>query len=42
MRGRFTQMLPWRDLVTIYRPTENIKSRNTEARFNVAGWLTVL
>lgn len=36
MCGRFTQMLPWRELVALYRLTENIKSRNTEARFNIA------
>ncbi|WP_313522488.1 SOS response-associated peptidase [Shinella sp.] len=41
MCGRFTQMLPWRDLVALYRLTDNIKSRNTEARFNVAPTQTV-
>lgn len=41
MCGRFTQMLPWRELVALYRLTENIKSRNTEARFNVAPTQTV-
>lgn len=34
-------MLPWRDLVALYRLTENIKSRNTEARYNVAPTQTV-
>ncbi|UNK36598.1 SOS response-associated peptidase [Shinella sp. H4-D48] len=34
-------MLPWRELVALYRLTENIKSRNTEARFNVAPTQTV-
>lgn len=41
MCGRFTQMLPWRDLVALYRLTENITSRNTEARYNVAPSQTV-
>jgi putative SOS response-associated peptidase YedK len=41
MCGRFTQMLPWRELVALYRLTKNIKSRNTEARFNVAPTQTV-
>lgn len=41
MCGRFTQMLPRRELVAPYRLTENIKSRNTEARFNVAPTQTV-
>ncbi|WP_421591059.1 SOS response-associated peptidase [Shinella sp. M27] len=41
MCGRFTQMLPWRDLVALYRLTDKIKSRNTEARFNVAPTQTV-
>ncbi|MCR6501994.1 SOS response-associated peptidase [Shinella sp. CPCC 101442] len=34
-------MLPWRDLVALYRLTDSIKSRNTEARFNVAPTQTV-
>jgi putative SOS response-associated peptidase YedK len=41
MCGRFTQMLPWRELVAPYRLTDTIKSRNTEARFNVAPTQTV-
>lgn len=41
MCGRFTQMLPWRELVALYRLTENMKARNTEARFNIAPTQTV-
>jgi putative SOS response-associated peptidase YedK len=41
MCGRFTQMLPWRDLVSLYRLTEQQLTRNTEARFNVAPTQTV-
>ncbi|WP_421579768.1 SOS response-associated peptidase [Shinella sp. M31] len=41
MCGRFTQMLPWRQLVALYRLTDNMKARNTEARFNIAPTQTV-
>lgn len=41
MCGRFTQMLPWRELVALYRLTENMKARNTGARFNIAPTQTV-
>jgi len=42
MCGRLTQMLPWRELVALYRLTENTKARNTDARFNIAPTQTVL
>ncbi|WP_435266644.1 SOS response-associated peptidase [Shinella sp. BE166] len=41
MCGRFTQMLSWRELVALYRLNDNIKSRNTEARYNIAPTQTV-
>ena len=34
MCGRFTQMLSWRELVALYRLTDNYLIRNTEARYN--------
>ncbi|MGJ7039635.1 putative SOS response-associated peptidase YedK [Shinella sp. BE166] len=34
-------MLSWRELVALYRLNDNIKSRNTEARYNIAPTQTV-
>lgn len=41
MCGRFTQMMSWRELVALYRLADKIKSRNTEARYNIAPTQTV-
>lgn len=41
MCGRFTQMMPWREVVTLYRLTEKDLIRNTEARYNIAPTQTV-
>jgi putative SOS response-associated peptidase YedK len=36
MCGRFTEMLPWPDLVRLYRLTDPWLGRNTPARYNIA------
>jgi putative SOS response-associated peptidase YedK len=41
MCGRFTQMLSGRELVALYRLTDNYLIRNTEARYNIAPTQTV-
>ena len=41
MCGRFTQMLSWRELVSLYRLTDKYLIRNTAARYNVAPTQTV-
>ncbi|MCQ4635010.1 SOS response-associated peptidase [Shinella sp. CPCC 100929] len=41
MCGHFTQMLSSRELVALYRLTDRIKSRNAEARYNIAPTQTV-
>ncbi len=36
MCGRFTQTRPWRELVLLYRLTDEFLQRNTAARYNIA------
>jgi len=36
MCGRFTQMMSWREMVSLYRLTDRYLIRNTEARYNIA------
>ncbi|UES46812.1 SOS response-associated peptidase [Roseibium aggregatum] len=36
MCGRFTQVRPWREIVRLYRLTDQHTSRNTAARYNIA------
>ena len=41
MCGRFTQMLSWRELISLHRLTDKYVIRNTEARYNIAPTQTV-
>lgn len=41
MCGRFTEMLPWPELVQIYRLTDRWFGRNVPARYNIAPTQTV-
>ena len=41
MCGRFTEMMPWPELVRLYRLSDPWLGRNTAARYNIAPTQTV-
>ncbi|WP_343229069.1 SOS response-associated peptidase family protein [Rhizobium setariae] len=41
MCGRFTQFMPWSELVKLYRLTEPYIGRNTPPRYDIAPTQTV-
>jgi putative SOS response-associated peptidase YedK len=42
MCGRYTQIRPWREIVRLYRLTDEFNDRNTAARYNIAPTQEVL